>query len=83
MHNSLLLTKNKVNDTTLELNFGRKYGLIGQNGSGKSTILAAIAAKEVPIPDICDMWFLDKEADPSDMTALEAVIEKAQKEHQR
>lgn len=73
-----------VQDTTLELVFGRKYGMIGQNGSGKSTILAAVAAREgVPIPDCVDMWFLDREADPSDMTAIEAVIDKAVTEHAR
>ncbi|CAD7939914.1 unnamed protein product [Amoebophrya sp. A120] len=75
--------KQLVADTTLELNFGRKYGLIGQNGSGKSTILAAIAAKEVPVPDVIDMWFLDCEAPPSDMNAIEAVTDKAKKEHAR
>jgi ATP-binding cassette subfamily F protein 2 len=75
--------KTLVNDTTLELNHGRKYGLIGQNGSGKSTILAAIAAKEIPVPDIIDMWFLDSEAAPSDMSAVEAVITKAKEEHER
>jgi ATP-binding cassette subfamily F protein 2 len=75
--------KQLVQDTVLELNYGRRYGLIGQNGSGKSTILAAIAAREVPIPEGIDMWFLDKEADPSDMTALEAVIEKAKTEKER
>jgi ABC-type multidrug transport system fused ATPase/permease subunit len=31
-------------DTTLELNFGRRYGLIGRNGSGKSTFLKALAS---------------------------------------
>lgn len=76
--------KSLVQDTTLELNFGRRYGLIGQNGSGKSTMLAAIGAKEnLPIPDCIDMWFLDKEAPPSDMTALDAVIDKVKKEHER
>ncbi len=76
--------RNLVQDTTLELNFGRRYGLIGQNGSGKSTLLAAIAAKEnLPIPDIIDMWFLDSEAAPSEMTALEAVIDKVKREHER
>ncbi|CAD7957461.1 unnamed protein product [Amoebophrya sp. A25] len=75
--------KQLVADTTLELNFGRKYGLIGQNGSGKSTILAAIAAKEVPVPDIIDMWFLDCEAPPSDMNAVDAVTAKAKEEVQR
>lgn len=76
--------KNLIHDTTFELNFGQKYGLIGQNGSGKSTLLAAIAAREnLPIPDSIDMWFLDSEAPPSEMTAVEAVIEKVVKEHQR
>jgi len=72
-----------VADTTLELNHGRKYGLIGQNGSGKSTILAAIAAREVPIPEAIDLWFLDREADPSEQTALEAVTQKAKDEYAR
>lgn len=75
--------KQLVQDTTLELNYGRRYGMIGQNGSGKSTILAAIAAREVPIPDSVDMWFLDCEAPPSEMTAVEAVIDKAKKEYER
>lgn len=65
------------------MNFGRKYGLIGQNGSGKSTILAAIAAKEVPVPDIIDMWFLDCEAPPSDADALTSVTQKAKDEVKR
>lgn len=75
--------KQLVQDTVLELNHGRRYGLIGQNGSGKSTILAAIAAKEIPVPDSIDMWFLDHEAPPSEMTAVEAVTEKAKAEHDR
>jgi len=76
--------KNLVQDTVLELNFGRRYGLIGQNGSGKSTLLAAIGAREnLPIPDSIDMWFLDREAEPSEMTAVEAVIEKVKNEYER
>merc|ERR1719399_2565963 len=72
-----------IDDTKLELNFGRRYGLIGQNGSGKTTMLAAIAAREIPIPESIDMWFLDKEAEPSDMTAVEAVTYEAKKEFKR
>ena len=30
------------NDTTIEINFGRRYGLLGENGCGKSTMLKAI-----------------------------------------
>ena len=46
-----------------------------QNGSGKSTLLKCIASRSVPIPDFVDIWFLDKEADPSDRTAMETVID--------
>jgi len=76
--------KQLVEDTTLELNHGNRYGLIGQNGSGKTTILAAIAAREgLPIPESVDMWFLDKEAPPSELNAIDAVIEKAKTEYER
>jgi len=75
--------KELVKDTTLEITRGRRYGLIGANGSGKSTILAAIAARLVPIPEHIDIWFLDKEAEPSEYTALEAVIQTVKEEQQR
>jgi len=61
-------------DTKLELNFARRYGLIGANGSGKSTMLAALAAREVPIPKHIDIWFLDSEAKPEEVTAVQAVV---------
>mmetsp|Transcript_52373 Transcript_52373/g.83143 ORF Transcript_52373/g.83143 Transcript_52373/m.83143 type:complete len:611 (+) Transcript_52373:68-1900(+) len=75
--------KEFVCDTKLELNFGRRYGLIGANGSGKSTMLAAIAAREVPIPKHIDIWFLDTEAKPEEITAIEAVVNVVAKEHER
>eukprot|EP00879_Flechtneria_rotunda_P021324 GHRR01022474.1.p1 GENE.GHRR01022474.1~~GHRR01022474.1.p1 ORF type:complete len:342 (+),score=116.91 GHRR01022474.1:220-1245(+) len=62
-------------DTRLELNYGRRYGLLGLNGCGKSCMLKALAAREVPIPEHIDMYLLDKEIEASDMTALEAVME--------
>lgn len=60
-------------DTDLELNYGRRYGLLGLNGCGKSCLLKAIAAREIPIPEHIDMYLLDREMVASDMTALEAV----------
>jgi ATP-binding cassette subfamily F protein 2 len=75
--------KEFIADTKLELNFGRRYGLIGANGSGKSTMLAAIAAREIPIPKHIDMWFLDSEAKPEEITAIQAVVDVVAKEYQR
>jgi ATP-binding cassette subfamily F protein 2 len=75
--------KEFISDTKLELNFGRRYGLIGQNGSGKSTMLAAIAAREIPIPKHVDMWFLDSEAKPEEVSAIKAVVDVVMKEYER
>jgi ATP-binding cassette subfamily F protein 2 len=36
-----------VKDCTIELNAGRRYGLLGMNGCGKSNLLAALANREV------------------------------------
>lgn len=62
-------------DANLELNMGRRYGLIGLNGSGKSTFLKCLAAREVPIPNHIDILLVDREQPASDKTALECVIE--------
>lgn len=75
--------KEFIKDTKLELNFGRRYGLIGMNWSGKSTMLAAVAAREVPIPKHIDIWFLDSEAKPEDTTAVQAVVNVVADEHKR
>ncbi|KAA8544116.1 hypothetical protein F0562_022128 [Nyssa sinensis] len=61
-------------DSELELNFGRRYGLLGLNGCGKSTLLTAIGCRELPIPEHMDIYHLSREIEASDMSALEAVI---------
>jgi ATP-binding cassette subfamily F protein 2 len=63
-----------VADTKLELNWGRRYGLIGLNGSGKTTLLKCLGEREVPIPKWMNIFLLEHEIGPSDKTALEAVI---------
>ena len=67
--------KNLVEETELVINYGRRYGFIGPNGSGKSTIMKAIAARSIPIPEAIDIYFLDSEYEASDKTALAAVFE--------
>lgn len=42
---------------------------------GKSTVLKAIAARAIPIPESIDIFYLDGEYEKSDKTALEAVFE--------
>ncbi|KAJ5619141.1 ABC transporter [Penicillium lagena] len=72
-HGKVLIT-----DSTLELNFGRRYGLLGENGCGKSTLLKSIASREFPIPDHIDIYLLNEGAPPSDLGALEWVVREAQ-----
>ncbi|WIA10679.1 hypothetical protein OEZ85_010859 [Tetradesmus obliquus] len=72
-----------IQDCSIELTIGRRYGLIGQNGCGKSSFLQALASREVPIPDHLDIYHLHQEAEPSDRTALEAVIDHIREEMER
>jgi ATP-binding cassette subfamily F protein 2 len=46
-----------IDNATIELNFGRRYGLIGANGSGKSTFLHSLAGRDIEIPDHIDVRF--------------------------
>lgn len=75
--------KELIQDTTIFLNHGRRYGLIGANGSGKTTLLACLAARELPIPDHIDIWHVHKEAEPTDIDALQSVVDVAAKEYTR
>ena len=68
--------KHLIEETNIVINYGNRYGFIGPNGSGKSTIMKAIAARAIPIPDGLDIYFLDSEYPArDDITALEAVLE--------
>ncbi|KAL7304570.1 hypothetical protein TKK_0003353 [Trichogramma kaykai] len=64
-----------MQDTMLELNCGRRYGLLGANGAGKSTLLSVLGNREVPIPEAIDIFHLTREIPASDKTALKCVME--------
>lgn len=64
-----------LDETEVLLNHGNRYGLIGRNGCGKSTLMKALGARAIPIPKSIDIFFLKEEIEPSDtVTALEAVM---------
>ncbi|CAO3672648.1 unnamed protein product [Rhizopus stolonifer] len=69
-----------IDNASIELNFGRRYGLIGSNGSGKSTFLESLAGRDIEIPPHIDIYLLNQEAEPSDRNAVQAVIDSAQAE---
>lgn len=64
-----------LQDTKLELNCCRRYGLIGLNGCGKSTLLSAIGRRELPIQECLDIYHLTRECPPSEKTALQMVLD--------
>jgi len=64
-----------LQDTKIELSVGNRYGLMGSNGCGKSTFLACLGNREVPIQDHIDIYYLDREIPASEKTALQAVMD--------
>lgn len=50
-----------LSDTSLTLAFGRRYGLVGQNGIGKSTLLRALSRREVAIPTHISILHVEQE----------------------
>jgi len=51
-----------LTDTCLTLAYGRRYGLVGQNGIGKSTLLRALARRELAIPTHISILHVEQEA---------------------
>jgi len=66
---------NLLQDTKLELSVGNRYGLMGVNGCGKSTLMAILGNREVPIQEHIDIHYLAREMPASEKTALECVME--------
>ncbi|KAM7185965.1 protein GCN20 [Rhypophila sp. PSN 637] len=64
-----------LTDTTLTLSYGHRYGLVGNNGVGKSTLLRALSRREVPIPTHISILHVEQEITGDDTPALQAVLD--------
>lgn len=53
--------KRILTDANLTLSYGRRYGLVGQNGIGKSTLLRALSRREVSIPTHISILHVEQE----------------------
>lgn len=60
-------------DTDLKISHGRKYGLIGHNGVGKSTLLRKIMNREFSIP-LIDIFYVEQEVESSDISVYETIL---------
>ena len=49
-------------DATVTMAFGRRYGLVGRNGTGKTTLLRAMAQHQIKgIPENCQILHVEQE----------------------
>ena len=67
--------KRILTDTNLTLAYSRRYGLVGQNGIGKSTLLRALSKREVSIPTHISILHVEQEITGDDTPALQAVLD--------
>lgn len=64
-----------LENTNFNLNWGNRYGLIGSNGCGKSTLMQKIAHREVNYQANLMVHMVHEEVPASDTTALNCVME--------
>ena len=69
VHNMSVRAKGKLllESTLLQVTAGRRYGLVGPNGKGKSTLLRLIARRQVPVPDGLDVLLVEQVGYPHDL----------------
>jgi hypothetical protein len=62
VHNMTIRAKGKLllDSTLLTVTAGRRYGLVGPNGMGKSTLLRMIARRQVPVPEGLDVLLVEQ-----------------------
>ncbi|KAJ2506298.1 ABC transporter ATP-binding protein arb1, partial [Coemansia sp. RSA 2049] len=66
-----------IENARVELNYGNRYGLLGENGCGKSTFLRSIAEGDIELPPHMDTFLLSEEAEPTDLDPIEYVVKAA------
>lgn len=83
-NNDLILDKISVivggrallEDTQLKLSYGRKYGLVGRNGIGKTCLMNALARGEFNnMPKHLQILLVEQELRQTHKTALQTVLE--------
>ncbi|KAJ6851688.1 ABC transporter F family member 3 [Iris pallida] len=64
-----------IQDCTVTLSFGRHYGLVGRNGTGKTSFLRHMAMHAIDgIPKNCQILHVEQEVVGDDTSALQCVL---------
>lgn len=66
--------KELLKNASVKISHGKRYGLVGPNGKGKSTLLKLLAWRKIPVPKNIDVLLVEQEVVGDDRTALEAVV---------
>jgi len=68
-------TNKLIEGGNMTLEFGRRYGIVAPNGQGKTSLMQAIADREIlGIPEDISMLLVKQEAEASDVSAKNYVI---------
>lgn len=61
-------------NANLNITAGRRYGLVGPNGMGKTTLLTHIAARKLAIPSNIDVLLCEQDVEASESPAFDVVL---------
>ena len=64
-----------MQNANLIMSYGRRYGFVGRNGMGKSTLLRAISSRELFIPTHISILHVEQEVRGDDTLAVDSVLQ--------
>ncbi|KAK6040260.1 hypothetical protein COOONC_22236 [Cooperia oncophora] len=67
-------TKQLLSCADLTMAYGRRYGLVGRNGIGKTTLLKMISSGQLRIPSGISLLAVEQEVEGDDTRVLDAVL---------
>ncbi|TKR76011.1 hypothetical protein L596_017221 [Steinernema carpocapsae] len=67
-------TRQLLNGANMSIIFGRRYGLVGRNGIGKTTLLKMIACGQLAVPSNIRMLSVEQEVEGDDTLVLDSVL---------
>lgn len=67
--------KRILSGASLTLAYGHRYGLVGSNGVGKSSLLKALSRREFPVPKHITILYVEQEVTGDEKSVLQNVLD--------